>query len=136
MIEQARDQHPEHIRCRFSSNEVLLAPADYSLASGVFNVKLDSDVGEWQEYVFATIDRLAELSTRGFSFNLLTSYSDPERQRPGLYYADPCLVFDHCLKRYSDEVALLHDYGLYEFTILVKGNRAHRIQKKGREIEL
>ena len=44
----------------------------------------------------------------------------PERMRPDLYYADPCRLFDHCKRRYSRHVALLHDYGLYEFTILVR----------------
>jgi hypothetical protein len=47
-------------------------------------------------------------------------YSDPERMRAHLYYADPCRLFDHCKRRYSRHVALLHDYGLYEFTILVR----------------
>jgi hypothetical protein len=37
-----------------------------------------------------------------------------------LYYADPCALFDLCKRRYSKHVALLHDYGLYEFTILVR----------------
>ena len=51
---------------------------------------------------------------------MLTSYSDPDRMRPDLYYGDPCRLFDHCKRRYSRHVALLHDYGLYEFTILVR----------------
>jgi hypothetical protein len=37
-----------------------------------------------------------------------------------LYYADPCAIFDLCKRRYSRNVALLHDYGLYEFTIVVR----------------
>ena len=40
--------------------------------------------------------------------------------RGHLYYADPASVFDLCMRRYSRHVALLHDYGLYEFTILVR----------------
>ena len=40
--------------------------------------------------------------------------------RPDLYYADPCELFDRCKRRYSRNVALLHDYDLYEFTILVR----------------
>ena len=36
----------------------------------------------WPEYVRETIDRLAALSTRGFAFNMLTSYSDADRMRP------------------------------------------------------
>ncbi|KAQ37574.1 hypothetical protein AJ39_03274, partial [Mycobacterium tuberculosis MD14844] len=59
-------------------------------------------------------------SRRGFSFNCLTSYSDASKMRDDLYYADPCALFDLCKRRYSKSVALLHDYGLYEFTILVR----------------
>jgi hypothetical protein len=57
---------------------------------------------------------------KGFAFNALTSYSDPERMKNTLYYADPCRLFDLCKREFSRDVALLHDYGLYEFTILVR----------------
>jgi hypothetical protein len=40
--------------------------------------------------------------------------------RPELWYPDPAWAFDLCKRRYSKEVALLHDYGLYEFTMLVR----------------
>jgi len=40
--------------------------------------------------------------------------------RPDLHYADPCVLFDRCKRRHSPRVALLHDYGLWEFTILVR----------------
>jgi hypothetical protein len=66
------------------------------------------------------IDRMASLSRRGFAFNMLTSYSDPARMRDDLYYGDPCRMFDLCKRKYSRNVALLHDYGIYDFTILVR----------------
>ena len=50
----------------------------------------------------------------------VTSYSDPEFMRPDLYYADPRFLFDYCKRKLSRHVALLHDYGLYEFTVLVR----------------
>jgi hypothetical protein len=40
--------------------------------------------------------------------------------RDNLYYADPFLLFDYCKKTYSRNVALLRDYGLYEFTLLIR----------------
>ena len=40
--------------------------------------------------------------------------------REELFYADPGWIFDQCMRRYSRHVALLHDYGLYEFTVLVR----------------
>jgi hypothetical protein len=60
------------------------------------------------------------LGKRGFAFNMLTSYSDADRMRSDLHYGDPCRFFDYCKRTYSKQVALLHDYGLYEFTVLVR----------------
>jgi hypothetical protein len=74
----------------------------------------------WLGYVETTLDRLAALGRRGFAFNLLSRYSDPDRRRPDLYYGDPLALFDHCKRRFSPRVALLHDYPLWEFTILVR----------------
>ena len=51
---------------------------------------------------------------------MLSTYSDVERRRADLYYADPHMVFDYCKRTFSPAVALLHDYPLYEFTILVR----------------
>ncbi len=59
---------------------------------------------------------------KAFLFNMLTKYSEKEYMRDNLYYADPLFIFDYCKRNFSKQVALLHDYGLYEFTILVKKN--------------
>ena len=37
-----------------------------------------------------------------------------------LYYADPLFFFDYCKNYFSEKITLIHDYDLYEFTILVK----------------
>lgn len=94
--------------------------ADFGFASGIFNVRLASDDDAWDSHVKATLDALDRTSTRGFAFNCLTSYSDPPKMRPDLYYASPTALFDWCKRRYAANVALLHDYGLFEFTILVR----------------
>ena len=96
------------------------APADYSVASGIFNVRLGAPDDRWLDTIHETLDVMHEASHKGFAFNCLTSYSDAEKMRDYLYYADPCALFDFCKRRYSRHVALLHDYGLYEFTILVR----------------
>ena len=120
MVEAARRQHEGDAAAVFSTDESVLAGCDHVVASGVFNVKLGVDRENWEAYIETSLDRLAGLGRKGFAFNLLTSYSDPERMRPDLHYADPCRLFDRCKRRYSRHVALLHDYGLYEFTILVR----------------
>jgi SAM-dependent methyltransferase len=117
MIDYARTQNPE---LRFVSDRSELTPVDYVVASGVLNVKQEADQMDWHGYVLETLDDLDRLATRGFAFNMLTSYSDPQRMRPDLYYGDPCAFFAHCKSRYARNVALLHDYGLWEFTILVR----------------
>ena len=50
---------------------------------------------------------------------MLTSYADPDRMRADLYYGDPGYYFAFC-KQHARNVALLHDYDLYDFTMLVR----------------
>jgi hypothetical protein len=122
MVIKGRDLHPGDMNCAFTSQEKELSPASYAVASGIFNIRLDCEYQVWTEYVVKTITRMHDLSTKGFSFNLLTSYSDQEYmlKRPDLYYADPLFFFDYCKRHFSRNVALLHDYGVYDFTILVR----------------
>lgn len=120
MIRAAQDRHANSPNARFSVAAEPPEMADYGIASGIFNVRLGRSDAEWRNYLEATLDVLDRTSRLGFAFNCLTSYSDADKMRNYLYYADPCVLFDLCKRRYSRHVALLHDYGLYEFTILVK----------------
>jgi SAM-dependent methyltransferase len=104
----------------FSTELGKLGKVDYSVASGVFNVRLRTPLDVWKSYVAESLDELNRVSRRGFAFNLLTGFADPEKMTENLFYADPCEYFGRCTRRYSRQVALLHDYGLYEFTILVR----------------
>jgi len=106
--------------CRVTSQRAELTASDYAVASGVLNVKQQAGDAEWASYVREIIADLAALGGRGFGFNALTLYSDADKRRPDLYYADPLELFDHCKRTYSRFVTLLHDYPLYEFTILVR----------------
>jgi SAM-dependent methyltransferase len=120
MIASARERYAGAAGLRFIVGSEPDAPADYCVASGIFNVKQSASSDEWLDYLHATLDLMDSYSRAGFAFNCLTRYSDVERMRPDLYYADPLAIFDRCKRRYSRQVALLHDYGLYEFTILVR----------------
>ncbi|MBA3358592.1 MAG: class I SAM-dependent methyltransferase [Thermoleophilaceae bacterium] len=120
MIDLACVHNPDPAVCRFTHRLSDVEQADYLVASGVFNLRLDVDEATWEAYVLETLDTLAGLGRRGFAFNLLTSWSDADRMRPDLFYADPAKFFDHCKREYSRHVALLHDYGLYEWTMLVR----------------
>jgi SAM-dependent methyltransferase len=120
MIVAARTRHAGRNLCSFTADLTQLRPADYAVASGIFNVKLDHRVDTWREYVLHTLATLDSLSTRGFAFNMLSTYSDVEKRREDLFYADPLQMFDACKRRFSPRVSLLHDYPLYEFTIIVR----------------
>lgn len=121
MVIAARQRHREEPDvCAFVSNESALVPADFTVASGVFNVKLGASDEEWTEYMASTLDRIAAVSTRGFAFNVLSLYSDAEKRRPDLHYASPAYWFDYCKRNHSRFVTLLHDYPLWEFTMIVR----------------
>jgi SAM-dependent methyltransferase len=94
--------------------------ADYTIASGIFNIRFNCDDEGWLEYILETIRTINSKSTFGFAFNVLTKYSDREFMKEELYYADPLFMFDYCKKNFSKNVALLHDYDQYDFTILVR----------------
>jgi SAM-dependent methyltransferase len=120
MIETARLIHGENDDHRWRVGAEPAEAADFAIASGVFNVKGNAPDEVWSGYVHRTIDILARAGRRGFAFNMLSLSSDPERRRPNLYYADPVDMLARCLLRYGRSVALLQDYGLYEFTIVVR----------------
>ena len=123
MIDEACGKYGKLRHCAFVSDEGSLGVADYTVASGIFNVKQQTSDEGWQGYVLHTLGKIAELSKKGFAFNVLTKYSDPEFMRDDLFYADPLFLFDYCKRNLSRFVAVLHDYPLYEFTILVKKER-------------
>ncbi|HKU68668.1 MAG TPA: methyltransferase [Candidatus Baltobacteraceae bacterium] len=117
MIETAQSRYPD---ARFTADFSSLQPADVVIASGIFNVKMDVSVHEWESYVFETLERMSALAKSAMAFNMLTMYSDADRMRADLYYADPHRMFDWCRTRYGRWIATLHDYGLYEFTTIAR----------------
>jgi SAM-dependent methyltransferase len=120
MIEQARALYGEGADRQWRIGAHPAEVADFAIASGIFNVKGDVPDESWTPYVQQTIDALARAGRLGFAFNLLSLSSDPERRRPNLYYADAAGMLSHCLVRYGRSVAVLQDYGLYEFTVVVR----------------
>jgi len=123
MVREAVKIHKNQENCVFTISEKDLEKSDYAVESGIFNLKLDAVYDEWTDFVLKTLHRLDELSSKGFAFNLLTKYSDRDFMRSNLYYADPCFYFDYCKKNFSRNIALLHDYGLYDFTIIVRKDK-------------
>jgi cyclopropane fatty-acyl-phospholipid synthase-like methyltransferase len=120
MIEKANEVHAKSANASFVTRSNALKPQDFVVASGIFNVKQETSDEKWTQYMKDTVIALNSLSVKGFSFNVLTSYSDADKKKAYLHYADPLFWFDYCKKSFSKSVALFHDYGLYEFTIRVR----------------
>lgn len=124
MVNQAKLKYPENGSRRFEQVNDLaqMKEADYCVASGIFNLKFEVSEESWKEYIIETIRILHGKSKLGFSFNALTSYSDKDFMKPELHYSNPTWLFDYCKTHFAKNVALLHDYSQYDFTILVKKN--------------
>jgi SAM-dependent methyltransferase len=120
MLDQARRLYGRSKAVNLVLGTEAPAQADYTVASGIFNVKGETDAGPWREYVFRTIRAMAESSRSGFAFNVLSDHSDKHLQRPDLFYMDPAEAIDFCGRSISRHVHLAQDYGLYEFTLCVR----------------
>ncbi|MBB6253754.1 class I SAM-dependent methyltransferase [Nitrospirillum iridis] len=120
MVDAARQLHGPAAGHDFHTGAMPSAPADYAVASGIFNVMRGATPAEWTDHVWRTVEVLARTGQRGFGFNLLSLSSDPDKRREDLFYADPAATLRTCLDRFGRHVALLQDYGLWEFTVLVR----------------
>lgn len=120
MIEAATQQYGGKPGRTFTTREDDLPVVDYVVASGTFNYRGGTAQEPWKDMVMAALTRFDRLSRKGFSSNFLTKYSDADRMRDDLYYADPLFLFDHAKRNFSRNVAILHDYEIYDFTLIVR----------------
>ncbi len=114
---RARTDHPGVM---FVGDENEIPECEFVVASGVYNIKLDESVEAWRDYVQDQLRRMFAKATRGVAATFLTTYSDPPKRRPDLFYADPLQMFDFAKRELSPNVALLHDYGHWDFTLVVR----------------
>jgi SAM-dependent methyltransferase len=119
MIKEAFKKYPNN-KFFHISNLDEIQNAEYTVSSGIFNVKMNYSETKWLSYILASLKQIDLKSDKGFSFNMLTKYSEKKYMRNNLYYADPLFFFDYCKKNFSINVSLIHDYNLWEFTILIK----------------
>ncbi len=120
MVAKARELHGEGPDHAWHLGAEPPEPCDYAIASGILNVRRGADAAAWAAYVEGIIATLARCGTRGFGFNMLSLSSDPDKRRPDLHYASPSGMLEMCLSRFGRHAALLQDYGLWEFTLLVR----------------
>jgi SAM-dependent methyltransferase len=118
MLEVAAIRNPE-VAVNFISELPSNRTWDYVTMSGVFNVKGETQVDEWEVYLTETLNSVIQLATKGISFNLLTSFNDLNRRKDHLYYCDPREI---ALKINLESPFVLiidHSYELWEFTVTI-----------------
>ena len=117
MVQTARRRIDDR-RALFVQTMAATRDADYSFASGTYNMCTDTGEAEWMKYVKASLTHLWSRSHKGMAFNMLSSHG--KKRLGNLYYSDPAPYFDFCMRKLSKNVALLHDYPLPEWTIIVR----------------
>jgi SAM-dependent methyltransferase len=94
--------------------------ADYSIASGIFNVQLDQPLAIWERFVAETLDQLHRTSSRGFAVNFMKAPAGGKPDRKGLYSTQPDRWARYCADRFGSAAEVLDNYGLREYTLIVR----------------
>jgi SAM-dependent methyltransferase len=118
MVAAARKCWSDRQDAKFAVGSRCGRPADYSLASGIFNVRLGHPVAEWESYVEQILSDLHQSSRIGVAVNFMRPH-DTLPTEDGLYRAEPPRWIDFC-ERLGGKIELVGDYGLREFTLLIR----------------
>jgi SAM-dependent methyltransferase len=94
--------------------------ADYSVASGIFNVQLDQPRDRWERFVAATLDELHQTSRRGFAVNFMSAPAAGTPDRQGVYSTAPGPWAQYCAIQFGAVTEVIDGYGLREFTLIVR----------------
>jgi SAM-dependent methyltransferase len=117
MLDEGRRLYGESAAVTWHQGSTAPRKLDYTVASGILNVKGETSFEDWKPYVFENIDVMAAASNRGFAFNVLSTHSDRHLWPPHLYFADPGEIVDYVGSKFSRNLVLLQNYRLYEFTL-------------------
>ena len=118
MLEVAASRNPE-VATNFISELPPNRTWDYVTMSGVFNVKGETKVDEWEVYLTETLNSVIQLANKGISFNLLTSFNDLNRRKDHLYYCDPREIAAEMNLESPFTLTIDHSYELWEFTVTI-----------------
>lgn len=117
MVESAADLWRHRSGATFAEAPCSLRVADYSVASGIFNVNLDQPLDRWEAFVEKTLVQMADASRVGLAVNFMRSRRGSPAYPSPLYRTSP--------RRWRDLLETLgwrtrssEGYGLGEFTLL------------------
>jgi SAM-dependent methyltransferase len=119
MIAVARERWAGHRRAEFVVGSRCGRIADYSLASGTFNVRLGHPVTAWETDIEAILSNLHAGSRIGFAVNFMLPHDDKAAEDE-LYRSPPARWVAFCRQELDCSVRVLRGYGLREFTLLIR----------------
>lgn len=122
MVEAARTAHSADICAEFSLGTRPERIADYSVASGVFNVKLAHPLRVWDSFVRRTLTDLRNCSTRGFAVNFLRPLNEATAPKE-LYCTEAKRWISYCRDDLGCDAEASSNYGLNEFTLIARRSR-------------
>jgi Methyltransferase domain len=90
---------------------------DYVVLCGTFNIPGNTPRDEWQAFLYSMLSAMYGLARKAIGATFLTTYFDPGRDRPDLFYQDEKRLMDFCVRTLSrhfelDEFGPLYEYGL------------------------
>lgn len=94
--------------------------ADYSVASGIFNVKLHQPPELWTRFIETTLTTMHATSRHGFAVNFLAPLASGAEGKTELYRSPAAVWRQFCEETLSASVDVLENYGLREYTLLVR----------------
>ncbi len=121
MVAAARRRWRHRADCAFELAEGAVRVADYSLASGLFNVKLDCPLPEWEALVARTLDNLHRHSRLGYAVNFIAPPAPGQPSPPQLYRPPAERWLAHIAAAHQGaQATVLRGHGLPEYTLLVR----------------
>jgi SAM-dependent methyltransferase len=119
MISRARRRWRGHGR-RFVVSRAAPRVADYSVASGIFNVKLEQPIDTWRSFIAETLHGMHKTSRRGFAVNFMSPLAAANERSTMLYCTAPEPWVHYCEQQFRCSVDVIANYGLREFTLLIR----------------
>jgi len=120
MVAQARRLWRRRRGAAFLAGDRAGRTADYSVASGIFNVRIDQPLPLWEEFVATTLRELAATSAKAFAVNFLAPLPEGMEGKPELYRPAAAPWADFCRREFGAQVSVLDAYGMREFTLLAR----------------
>jgi hypothetical protein len=104
---------------RFARGACGTQEVDYTIASGIFNVRLEQSLERWERFVATTLAEMRAASRLGFAANFMAPIAGRET-RAGLYRTAPEPWMRYCADDLGVDVELVNGYGMREFTLLLR----------------